>query len=55
MHRCALLSFNFGETVLECSWNQDLRVQHKHKKKRKHIEKEEKKEKKKYDNTKLQT
>ena len=31
MNRCALLSFNCGETVLEGSWNQDIRVQHKQK------------------------
>ena len=29
MNRCALLSFNCGETVLEGLWNQDIRVQHK--------------------------
>ena len=37
VYHCALLSFNCGETVLERSLNQDLRVQHKRKKKRKHI------------------
>ena len=31
MNRCALLSFNCGETVLEGPWNQAIRVQHKQK------------------------
>ena len=42
VHLCALLSFNCGEAVLERSWNQDLRVQHKKKKKRNRIEQQQK-------------